>query len=70
MDWQRARPEFYGTKLPKTLKGFEIGTEKQAELKRWAAHNRYRIGQVTGTIWDPIVLQKIAELIGYKEEVK
>lgn len=55
-------------KVPKTLKGFEIGSEQLAKEKRWAMSNRYKISRRVERLENPVLLIKIAELIGYKEE--
>jgi hypothetical protein len=63
-DWQRLST----TKLPKNLKGYEIGTQEQAEQKRWAIKNVWKISQRVQNLCDPILICKIAALIGYMEE--
>jgi hypothetical protein len=66
--WERS-PHYlnrFGTKLPKSMKGWETGTEHAAKLQAWAHSHYYAIArQVERTYPDADQLLVIAKLIGY-----
>ena len=67
-DWKRQHPDVYGLKIPKSLKGYQIGTEKDADLAKWASAHYRRIGQmVSAHISNPALLLQLAALAGYKD---
>ena len=55
-------------KMPKNLKGWAIGTKEEAEQKSWAIANIYKISQKVMILKDPLLISKIAALIGYMDE--
>ena len=55
-------------KLPKKTTVFT--TEEEFELFLWASRNQYRIGQRLQYSCSAQQLKKVAELIGYVEEIK
>ena len=66
--WQRADADRFGLKIPKSLKGYQIGTEKDAGLAKWASDHCWRIGQmVSAHISNPALLLQLAALVGYKD---
>ena len=62
--WQT--PEDYGTKLPKSGKGWTLGTKRDKELYAWANQHRWMIGNAVNFA-TPEQLRTIADMIGYKE---
>ena len=56
-----------GTKIPKNLKGWELGDEEKKAERDWAAKNRYHISQMVSVEYDPVKLREIAKIIGYTE---
>lgn len=65
--WQRFNPDKYGTKLAKSGRDWEIGTEADVKLSRWADTNRWRISSFVEGIKEANFLLQVARLIGYKE---
>lgn len=64
--WMAKNPERYADKLPKTLAGFELGTELQAKRKQWANDNRYRISQLAYGPRDADTIIAIARILKYE----
>lgn len=62
-DWMRRRAE-YQTKIPKTLKGYELGTKRSLEITKWGYENRYKIASHVGGLMDFTLLAEIARMIG------
>ena len=67
-DWKRRHLDVYGLKIPKSLKGYQIGTEKDADLAKWASDHCGRISEmVSAHISNPALLLQLAALVGYKD---
>lgn len=63
--WQHDNPERWAEKLPKTLKGYEIGTAEQAAKKLWASSNLSKIRQQLDWLYDADKIIAIAQVLGY-----
>lgn len=55
-------------KIPKSGKGYQFGTKKDAELAKWAGEHCWRIGHMVSAHMNnaPLML-KIAALVGYAD---
>ena len=54
-------------KIPKTLRGWQLGDAEKQKEREWAAKNRYHISQMVYVEYDPVKLREIAKIIGYTE---
>jgi hypothetical protein len=62
--WMRAS-DMYCTKLPKSGKGWIVGSDLAAALQQWAMTNRYNISQQVYATYDSEKLLDIAQIVGY-----
>jgi hypothetical protein len=52
--------------IPKSLKGLQIGTAKDAALTKWAVDHSVRIAKLVALLGDnPALMLKVAALVGY-----
>jgi hypothetical protein len=67
--WKKESPrlERYATKLPKSGKGYRLGTKAEADLQSWALANRYEISRKVERLQDRKVLLAIARMVGYEK---
>jgi hypothetical protein len=65
--WRLTSTWVKSDKIPKTLKGWELGDEEKKTECGWAVKNRYHISQMVSREYDPAKLREIAKIIGYTE---
>jgi hypothetical protein len=65
--WQKLSPyvDKYAKKLPKNLKGYQVGTKREADLAKWGVANRYEISRRVERFAEPEKMLAIARMIGY-----
>ena len=64
LDWKCANDR-YCTKLPKSGKGWAVGSDLSVALQRWQAENRYKISKAVERLYDGEKLLAIAQIVGY-----
>ncbi len=55
----------YNVKVPKKDPWLVLYTPEMIDEKEWVQVHRYSIARAVDTVRDPVVLRKIAELVGY-----
>jgi hypothetical protein len=63
--WQMRDLAMYGTKLPKTGRGYRLGTKNEAELVQWGLTHRYEISRLVDRLENYTMLLTIARMVGY-----
>lgn len=53
------------TKMPKSLKGWKIGTQLDADRLKWVNENQYRVSELVRYTFDPDKLIAIAKIYGH-----
>lgn len=64
--WQLKELGKYAKRLPKSMKGYTLGTKRDLDLQIWYLRHRYSVGSLLES-QDAEVVLKVAKLIGYTE---
>jgi hypothetical protein len=59
----------HAKKIPKSLKGYRVGTKREAELQSWAVNNAQDIADIVRSlrIKDSNLLATVARMVGYSK---